>query len=291
MLGHPGQSWFVWGWAPDPSWALHYPFLGFQTFFKNRKLNNSNLSISVVKTVRNASWSGFPISEESQFGVEEIEAKMQREGEMRDRERGSWWPLSPWFYMFLRLSKVGFYGIRPWDGVWGAGYLLGSNTHRKEGRKQGWVEGEIELQRRSKKALADPTESSAAHTSLELSCMDRGSLVFILPQWPVTESGLPREGCVLGWDSSIAEANPEGVDSWRLSTDHTASIWANTSFFETDLGCTSPVHQRPTFSLPSFCFMFNSFDYEMHSNMLSIHFYFCQIKVKLGFYHLPPRKS
>lgn len=165
ILGHPGQSWFVWGWAPDPSWALHYPFLGFQTFFKNQKLNNNHLSISVVKTVRNASWSGFPISEESQFGVEEIEAKMQREGEMTDRERGSWWPLSPWFYMFLRLSKVGFYGIRPWDGVWGAGYLLGSNTHRKEGRKQGRVEGEIELQRRSKKALADPTESSAAYTA------------------------------------------------------------------------------------------------------------------------------
>lgn len=79
---------------------------------------------------------GLPIFGESQSGVEETEAKMQREGEMRDRE-SILVVFEPLFYTFLRRSKVGFYEIRPWVGVQDLGYLLGNNSHGKTGRKQG----------------------------------------------------------------------------------------------------------------------------------------------------------
>lgn len=151
--------------------------------------------------------------------------------------------------MFLRLANIRFHGIRPWDGVWSTGYLLGSNTCGKEERKQDWMEGETELHCRPNKALG------ALELTWPIGIVPHGlrcpkDLLFTLLQWPVTGYGLPREGCVLGKATLCSWSTP--WSHW-LSTDHTASLCSNTSFFERHLGHASRVHYRgpPSAYLPS----------------------------------------
>ena len=116
------------GMVPDCSWALHCSFLEFRTCLKNQKLNNNNPSISAVKPTRNFSWSGFQY-------LERKRQKQRFREERRETGRACWWHVSPLSYSLPRLLNGWVLCSLTLSGLWCVGYVWGSNTQGKEGRK------------------------------------------------------------------------------------------------------------------------------------------------------------
>lgn len=104
--------------------------------------------------------------------------------------------------------------------------------------------------------------------------------------------GLPKEGLVLQWGSSpqlrqslkqLTAAAGCLLTTWPTS----GEIHPLTGIWAAHLRSTTKAHLHPAFpmfNVPLFLFIM------WDTNTLSMHFHFCQIKVKLDF-HLPPRKS